>query len=150
MIFRFAVDLEAIKSDLVKYENENAEALLKTLQTLVAEEARPDMEVLEEAAERLLVLMHTYDLQVSAVASGLFQSISTGFSLEGRHCVAIGEFASQTGYHALAVDWVTHAQELGTGASAQAQEEMAQLLQRVVSKVRMYGYGPGTDAADKF
>jgi len=136
MIVRFVIDLEAIEAELDKVENEDKQAVLEALQSLVDEGVRPDMEVLDAAMERLLIILHVHDLQVSAVASGVFQSISTGFSLELRHCVLLGEYASQSGYHALAVEWVKYAQELGKETSAQTQEGMEQLIQWVISKVR--------------
>jgi len=136
MIFRFAVDLEAIAGELLENPDDDAKTLLETLQRNLEDgEVWADTKVLDEAMERLVVLMFVYDFEVSDVASGVLQNISTGLSLATRHCVLIGQYASRSGYHALAIEWIRHAQKLGTDASEQTQEEMTLLLQRAISKV---------------
>jgi len=138
MFFRFATDFHHIEAELGKYESEEVQAVIKSRQTLLIEEMKPNSLVLEEAMTRLLVVMHTYDLEVPRVAHGVFLNISTGFNLTRRHCVAISEYGSKSGYHALAVEWVQFAQELKEETTRQEEDEMETLVERVVLQVMNY------------
>jgi len=133
MIFRLVVDLPVIEAELGKSETKEAEERLGVLKTSLPQELKPNWELLEDTMERLLLVIHTYDLEVSNVASGVFQHLSTEFKLERRHCLELGKYASRSGYHALAVEWIQFVLETGNHAQL---EETQSILEQVVEKVR--------------
>jgi len=138
MIFRFAIDLKAIETELGKHGDQRMDVIRQALQDSGTDDMKPDVETLEDAMERLLIVIHTYDLEVSHVAVGVFRNISSGFNLERRHCLEIGKYASKIGHHVLAVEWIQFVQEMtvAKGVSAHEVEEVDQLLRQVILDVR--------------